>query len=268
MGAYFIRRRYRSPLYRRVLERYVQMATAEGVAQAIFPEGGLSLDGRVGEARLGLLTHIMDCSGNAAGRDVVFIPVGLSYDRVLEDRLLTEALETGIRRFRARPTAIASFVLRMTWRALRRRFGGFGAAGVGFGAPLSLRDFMATTDDPTPRALADLLMEEVRKVVPVLPVPLVAAVLDGPPVSREDLPRRIAAMMTRLRGAGVQLKDLPTPDVLGDEALAPLLARKLVIESDGMLRVAPGMEALLAFHAAPIRQHLDAAPPMLAKPDA
>ncbi|VAW01246.1 Acyltransferase family protein associated with ethylmalonyl-CoA pathway, partial [hydrothermal vent metagenome] len=41
MGAYFIRRKSRNTLYRRVLARYVQMATAAGVAQAVFPEGGL-----------------------------------------------------------------------------------------------------------------------------------------------------------------------------------------------------------------------------------
>jgi glycerol-3-phosphate O-acyltransferase len=40
MGGYFIRRQYRTALYRRVLARYVQMATGAGVAQAVFPEGG------------------------------------------------------------------------------------------------------------------------------------------------------------------------------------------------------------------------------------
>ncbi|MDP2739052.1 MAG: 1-acyl-sn-glycerol-3-phosphate acyltransferase [Pseudorhodobacter sp.] len=35
MGAYFIRRKSRNVLYRRVLARYVQMATAEGTTQAV-----------------------------------------------------------------------------------------------------------------------------------------------------------------------------------------------------------------------------------------
>ncbi len=55
MGAYFIRRKSRDALYRRVLGRYVAMATGAGVTQAVFPEGGLSLDGRVGEPRLGII---------------------------------------------------------------------------------------------------------------------------------------------------------------------------------------------------------------------
>ena len=36
MGAYFIRRDSRDALYRKVLSRYVHMATASGVVQAIF----------------------------------------------------------------------------------------------------------------------------------------------------------------------------------------------------------------------------------------
>jgi glycerol-3-phosphate O-acyltransferase len=37
MGAYFVRRNSKNALYRRVLERYVHMATQEGVCQAVFP---------------------------------------------------------------------------------------------------------------------------------------------------------------------------------------------------------------------------------------
>lgn len=40
MGAYFVRRDSGDPLYRAVLQRYVQMATAAGLTQAVFPEGG------------------------------------------------------------------------------------------------------------------------------------------------------------------------------------------------------------------------------------
>ena len=39
MGAYFVRRDSRDPLYRKVLARYVHMAVAGGLAQAVFPGG-------------------------------------------------------------------------------------------------------------------------------------------------------------------------------------------------------------------------------------
>src|SRR4029077_6242734 len=41
-GAYFVRRKFREPLYHAVLERYVQLITREGVTQGIFLEGGLT----------------------------------------------------------------------------------------------------------------------------------------------------------------------------------------------------------------------------------
>ena len=47
MGAYFVRRNSGDALYRTVLARYVQMAVEGGVPQAVYPEGGLTVDGRL-----------------------------------------------------------------------------------------------------------------------------------------------------------------------------------------------------------------------------
>ena len=58
-GSYFIRRRFREPLYHTVLERYVQLITRNGVTQGIFPEGGLTRDGALRPPKLGLLDYIV-----------------------------------------------------------------------------------------------------------------------------------------------------------------------------------------------------------------
>jgi len=79
MGAYFIRRRYRNQLYRRVLARYVGLATDGGVTQAVFPEGGLSLTGALQPPRMGLLKYLVE-ERSPDARDVVFVPVALNYD--------------------------------------------------------------------------------------------------------------------------------------------------------------------------------------------
>jgi glycerol-3-phosphate O-acyltransferase len=92
MGAYFVRRDSGDPLYRRVLERYVQMAAEAGVVQAMFPEGGLTRDGALRPPRLGLLDYMLR-DYDPARRDLVFVPVGLNYDRVLEDRTQVAAAE-------------------------------------------------------------------------------------------------------------------------------------------------------------------------------
>ncbi len=257
MGAYFIRRGSRNTLYRRVLARYVQMATDEGTTQAIFPEGGLSLDGRVGAAKMGLLSYIYAGFDLRGDRDVIFVPVGLAYDRVLEDRLLTEAHVEGTRRFRARPLAITAFVGRMVWRMMRGRFKGFGTAAAGFGRPVSLRAFLGGTE-PSTEGLGVLLMAEITKVVPILPVPLVAAALLGGAVDRAGLRKRLEELQARLIAGDAVLKLPPQGlDQTLSEGLAPLLARLLVVETPAGLTCAPGAAAMLAFYAGPVLQILD-----------
>lgn len=88
LGAYFVRRGSGNDLYRRVLERYVQIAVEGGAVQAIFPEGGLSRDGLLRQPKIGLLDYMLRAFDLRGGRDIVFVPVALNYDRVLEDRTL------------------------------------------------------------------------------------------------------------------------------------------------------------------------------------
>lgn len=254
MGAYFIRRGSRNALYRRVLARYVQMAAEEGVAQAIFPEGGLSLDGRVGPAKLGLLSYFVQ--GVAAeGRDILFVPVGLGYDRVLEDRLLTEAARTGVRRFRPRVTGVVAFVFRMGWRALRGNFPGFGATAAGFGAPVSLRAFLAEHGQGATEALGVELMARVAQAVPILPVPLVAAALEAGVSSRDALEAEVRRLADALAVREAVLRLHPQGlEATVEEALLHMRRRGLVGD-DLVLR--DEKRGLVAFYAASVRQRLE-----------
>jgi glycerol-3-phosphate O-acyltransferase len=247
MGAYFIRRGSRNALYRKVLARYVQMATEEGTTQAIFPEGGLSLDGRVGPAKLGLLSYIVE-GWEPGDRDVVFVPVGLAYDRVLEDRVLVEAAKAGTRRFRNRPVRVAIHAVGFLWARFRGRTKGFGTAAAGFGAPVSLRDHLAAGGSV--ESLGERLMAEIAGVVPVLPVPLVAKALGDGAASRDDLLARVEALVDRLNAVGAVLK-LPPQGlaVTLEEGLTPLVKRGLVTEG---LQPVAGNQALLAFYAASV----------------
>src|SRR5688572_28584931 len=77
MGAYFVRRNSRDELYRRVLERYIAMATEAGVPQAVFPEGGLTRDGLMREPKLGVLDYMLRGFRLRGERDLVFVPLGI-----------------------------------------------------------------------------------------------------------------------------------------------------------------------------------------------
>ncbi len=241
MGAYFIRRKSRGQLYRRVLARYVQMAAEAGVTQALFPEGGLSLDGRLGSPKLGLLNYIRE-GAETGGRAAVFVPVALNYDRVLEDRVLLAASASGERRFRARIPTVLGFALKMLRLRLRGRFRRFGRAGVTMGRPLALADAPRRTED-----LAAELMARIEEAMPRLPLPLVARALteaDGP-LSRVALTARVARWLAE---AGA---DDPAEAVVA-EALAIARLRGFVREGPDGFVPEPGEAPLLRYYAASV----------------
>jgi glycerol-3-phosphate O-acyltransferase len=248
MGAYFIRRGSRNALYRKVLARHVQLATKEGTTQAIFPEGGLSLDGRLAPARMGLLSYIVE-GFEPQDRDVVFLPVGLGYDRVLEDRVLVEAAKSETRRFRNRPFWVAGHAVRFLWARLWGTTKGFGTAAAAFGAPISLRKYLS--EGGTVEELGAQLMSAIGAVVPVLPVPLVAKALGAGAASREELAGRLADLVARLEISGAVL-NLPTaggPEAILSEGLDPLIRRGLVGET---LQPTERNRDLLDFYAAAV----------------
>ncbi len=254
MGAYFIRRKSRNALYRRVLARYVQMATDDGVTQAMFPEGGLSLDGQVGPAKMGLLSYIV--AGYTLGdRDVLFVPVGIGYDRVLEDRVLTGAAAAGTRTFRARPLAILKATVQILWGRMRGTFKGFGTAAASFGQPVSLRAFLAEGQADPIEALGARLMAAIVQVVPVLPVPLVAAALMEGGITRADLPARLDQLIALLQRGDAVLR-LP-PQGIGQimtEGLEPLIVRGVVQDGPDGLQVTDAQ--IVGFYAAPVQQRV------------
>ena len=247
MGAYFIRRRSRGALYRKVLARYVQMATTGGVTQAFYPEGGLSLTGALQPPKVGLLSYVVEGFDPEGERDIIFVPVAINYDRILEDRVLIAAGERGDRRFGARITVVVGFVLRKIWRRMRGRDTRFGTAAVTFGDPLSLR---RTGKDVPVSDLSEMLMDRIAQAMPVLTVPLIARVMlqAKGPLSEAELLAKVAATLEQM-----PLRNrVPKPDVLPDRvarATARLKKRGVISEDAQGLQIAAGQEPVLAFYA-------------------
>ena len=253
MGAYFIRRSSRDALYRKVLARYVQQATQAGVTQAVFPEGGLSLDGGLAPARLGILKYIVDGAADS-NRDVVFVPVALNYDRVFEDQILLQAGKSGTRRFRARMSVVARALMRQIWLRLTGRFHRFGYAAVSFGKPLMLSDLPA--GERQPELLAERVMERIAEAVPVLPVPLVAHILlESGPMTRGDLER---AFSEKLRALTAAQRHVPRQnrDYAVEVGLRNLQERRVAREVDGRFVVDEDRKHIAQYYANSIRHLL------------
>jgi len=276
MGGYFVRRNSGDPLYRRVLESYVQMAAEGGVPQAIFPEGGLSRNGRLGTPKLGLLGYLT--KNQDTTQDIVFVPVGINYDRVFEDRVLTRTGgKSGNRFFTV--TRTLQYIMHNIWLAVTGRWYRNGYACVNFGSPVSLRDWraaqavaQAATPAATPAAeqndddrenqvekLAADLMQRIGDVIPILPVALVATVFKlRKPASMDtlELKTQIFQLIDELRSAGRHVY-IPRGDLdyAVNVGLRMLTLRHILLDNNGVLSVAATEWTLLEYYAASI-EHL------------
>lgn len=242
MGAYFIRRKSGSDLYRQVLASYVRNATEGGVTQAMFPEGGLSLTGRLGRPKLGLLKYIID-GADPDGRDVVFVPVALNYDRVLEDTVLTAAAQDSERRFRARIGVVTRWLLRQVWRRLIGRYKRFGLASVRYASPISLQAFRQDHGRDLTTDLARELMHRISGAIPFVPLPAACRILeqDGP-IPESDLKTRLLAE--------AQTELAQDAERLVQEGIDQLVDRRLVLRDKGMLRLSGQRPDLISYYAA------------------
>lgn len=272
MGAYFVRRNSSDPLYRMVLQRYVQMATEGGVPQAVFPEGGLTTDGLLRSPKLGLLDYMLKTFDPSGERDLVFVPVGINYDRVLEDRSLfarrdPKAPRAGVARS---ARVILAYVGRQLLRRLRGKSYRNGYACVNFGQPLSMReralstgiDFRALDETARREAVArvgEKLMEKIGQIVPVLPVPLVATVLLRNPqaaVSALELKAALNELIRGIEALGVPVYVPRTDqDYALDVGLRMLTLRRMVTLEDGLYRANPKELHALQYYANSI-EHL------------
>lgn len=255
MGGYFIRRKSLNPLYRAVLARYVQLSVKEGVTQGVFPEGGLSRDGGMGPPKLGLLSYILDGFNPENGRDVVFVPVGLNYDRVLEDRVLVAAKGDNRHRFRFRLSQLFRYVGRHLWQRVTGKFHRLGFAAVSYGQPLSLRKFMAEAHTDPAQELGDQLMTRVAHAAPVLPVPLVAMHLQdaGGCMALTELEERFEREIEALRARNVAVCLPQSGTERGMSAALTMLEARGLIKIDGaMVEVRDGT-GLIDYYAASTR---------------
>ncbi len=266
MGAFFIRRGSQNPLYRSVLARYVQLAAESGLVQAIYPEGRLSRNGATGEPKLGLLDYLLRAYNPHTERDLVFVPVGVNYDRVLEDRTLLlhgDPRPAGKRGLAAVRTAL-SFVGHNLWLMVRRGWHRFGYAVVNFGSPVSVKeyaerhsvDFSSLSKDARierVKALADELMAKVAGIIPVVPVALVSTVLAEHPndlLAEGEVEARSIRLMDELEKRGARVY-VPRGDrrYAVRVGLRMLTLRRLVIKREGYYRAVPAEIPLLRFYA-------------------
>jgi len=271
MGAFFVRRNSGNPLYRKVLERYIHLATRAGVCQAVFLEGGLTRDGKLREPKQGFLDYMLRDYHSDIDPDVVFVPVGINYDRVVEDVSLTRKLDPAANK-RSRWFVLKTtlkFAFKMLLMSRRKRWLRFGYASVNFGRPLSMRQYSEREKiefsqlDQSSRIdqvgkLSHRLMKEIANVVPVLPVALMSQLVlqhQTKWLSALELKTlaltRIEQLLTK--GAPIKLAANASEGILS-AALTMLVGRGFIESRDNLIRANPDALNLLRYYANSIAQ--------------
>jgi glycerol-3-phosphate O-acyltransferase len=210
-GAFFMRRSFRgSPVYSAVFTRYLGAIMARGHPVQYFIEGGRSRSGRSLSPKTGMLSMTLRSYLRQPLRPVMFVPVYIGYERVME-------IDSYVRELAGKPKEKESLLGFL--RGLRRLRENFGHVHVNIGEPIALTPLLdahlpdwrtrlgeegrgalgATVDQ-----LAQRIMRNIHAAAAVTPVNLLALAMLGTPrqaMLMVDLQRQLTMYLAILRGA-------------------------------------------------------------------
>lgn len=129
VGAFYLRKSFDDPLYKEVFRAYVGYLVREGFTQEFFIEGGRSRTGKTMAPRLGMLSWDVDAFLESKRRDLFFVPISISYERLVEESGMIEELDG------AEKSKESVLGLLRARKYLQRKFG---SVHVSFGEPISL----------------------------------------------------------------------------------------------------------------------------------
>lgn len=133
-GAFFMRRTFKgNPLYTAVFNEYLHSLFTKGFPVEYFVEGGRSRTGRMLQPKTGMLAITVRSFLRNSRMPIVFVPVYIGYERVLEGRTYLGELRGATKKKES------IFDIFKVIGALRQRFG---QVSVNFGEPIKLAEFL------------------------------------------------------------------------------------------------------------------------------
>ncbi len=234
-GAIPIRRNTKDPAYLVTLKAYVgELLRAHDLL--FYIEGGRSYSGELKTPKTGLIHASMQ----AGMDDLVILPMAISYDLVLEDRILARQ---GVKRGQRPFTRELAEMMRYAVGYRSRSF-------TTFGTPIRTADYNAGSRRDV-LDLAHRTREAIGLLYKVTPTALVASAM-RPSIERRDLEERIDALLDRLRARGANLSVESGREAVA-AALRPFEKRGVLVVESGRVRVRS--RALLRYYARTI-EHL------------
>ncbi|MBX7101303.1 MAG: 1-acyl-sn-glycerol-3-phosphate acyltransferase [Myxococcaceae bacterium] len=95
-GAFFLRRSFKGDaVYTAAFKGYLKKLVHDGIHHEFFPEGGRSRSGKLLQPKLGLFTWLVDAVLEGARDDLIFVPVAIDYEKVVEGASYSAELKGG-----------------------------------------------------------------------------------------------------------------------------------------------------------------------------
>jgi glycerol-3-phosphate O-acyltransferase len=240
-GAFFLRRSFRGAvLYSRVFSEYIYKLLEEGFNIEIFIEGGRSRSGKLLMPKLGFLSILLNAFKSGACEDMIFVPVYIGYDQILEEGAYLHEIVGG----KKEPENLSQII--KARRFLKQRFG---KIYLNFHEPISLNSLLEDydtnlaempqkTQNALCRELGWRVINAINRVSVVTPHALVAAAILNCPSKRfsgKDLFAILDIYLKLLSSQKAKLTDTLLLDHQRafEQALESYLQRKIIELPDG-----------------------------------
>ncbi len=170
-GAFFMRRRFADDrVYSAVFNEYLFQIFRRGSPVEYFIEGGRSRTGRMLPPRTGLLNMTLAIRNRGISRPMVFVPVYIGYERLIEATSYLSEL---------RGSAKSKESIADLFRTARVLKENFGRVSVNFGVPIEADQFFGIGAEPTTNPALDLGIEILKRIndcATINPINLIALV--------------------------------------------------------------------------------------------
>ncbi len=169
-GAFFMRRTFRGlKLYPVVFKQYIKTLVSEGYTIEFFIEGGRTRTGKLTFPRLGFLRYLTDAVEEGYNKDLVFVPISINYDRILEESSYAKELKGKSKKKESVSGMMQSRKL------LKRKYG---RVYVNFNKPFTLKEVtIEENQESLAEAVAVNIIQKINDVVVVTPFSLASTVI-------------------------------------------------------------------------------------------
>lgn len=236
VGAFFIRRSFSGAVvYSKVFAEYVYKLLEEGFNLEMFIEGGRSRSGKLLVPKLGLITLLLNAFKEGACEDMIFIPVFIGYDQVLEETAYLQEVTGG----QKEPENISQVI--RARRYLKRRYG---KIYINFHTPISLRELLQENNvalDQMPakeqnalcRNLGWRIIRAIDQISVVTPHSLVASAAlncSSQRFTSQELMQIVQTYLAFLMSQDAKLTDtlIMDPERACEQALGNYVQRKII----------------------------------------